>query len=505
MFRFATHDELYLAVMQVFGEANDRLVTALTFDEVLSGLREVGWFDPVPGDRLDRALGQLCEWGLLDRVQNHGAHYATAEEYERKNLQYSLTKRGEAAFEGVQHALYLLASSGALQSAVLDAIAAHLDDLYGLLRDPASDNRRIFTTLAGLEGHLDALRTNTKQFNGELQRLLRDDAADLATFDEVKRATVAYLEEFVTDLDVRKHAIAAAIARVEELGVAVLHTRALAGADLPVLPGAADPAPRWLAQRQAKWDGLHRWFAPLDGSLPAVETLQDIARRAIVSLLRVLERFGEARRRSASTIQDFRTLARWFSACPTDEDAHRLFNAAFGLWPARHAHLALDDSDEVPAATPWHAAPRVPVSPLLRTHGVTEKAARTARVRDVAEIRRRRRARALRERAELEAAWARLATDGTVRLSTFGELDHATFARLLHLLGRALSVRPGRDGLRRATTTDGRLEVTLRDPGDGRTATIRTPSGEFTGPDYAVEIRSPLREIRRESRDEEAL
>ncbi|KWX01828.1 Uncharacterized protein LI90_2860 [Carbonactinospora thermoautotrophica] len=101
MFRFATHDELYLAVMQVFGEANDRLVTALTFDEVLSGLREVGWFDPVPGDRLDRALGQLCEWGLLDRVQNHGAHYATAEEYERKNLQYSLTKRGEAAFEGV--------------------------------------------------------------------------------------------------------------------------------------------------------------------------------------------------------------------------------------------------------------------------------------------------------------------------------------------------------------------------------------------------------------------
>src|SRR5918992_5037569 len=32
MFRFATHDELYLTVMQVFGEANERLVTALTFD-----------------------------------------------------------------------------------------------------------------------------------------------------------------------------------------------------------------------------------------------------------------------------------------------------------------------------------------------------------------------------------------------------------------------------------------------------------------------------------------
>lgn len=35
LFRFATTDELYLAVMQVFGDANDRLITALNLDEVL--------------------------------------------------------------------------------------------------------------------------------------------------------------------------------------------------------------------------------------------------------------------------------------------------------------------------------------------------------------------------------------------------------------------------------------------------------------------------------------
>src|SRR5256885_9987575 len=53
------------------------------------------------------------------------------------------------------------------QTAVLDAIAQHLDDLYRLLDDDASSDRRIYATLAGLEGHLDALRTNTKRFNGD--------------------------------------------------------------------------------------------------------------------------------------------------------------------------------------------------------------------------------------------------------------------------------------------------------------------------------------------------
>ncbi|HJQ48315.1 MAG TPA: hypothetical protein VJ870_18635 [Amycolatopsis sp.] len=38
--------------------------------------------------------------------------------------------------------------------------------------------------------------------NGELQRLLRAENADHSTFYEVKSATSAYLEEFLTNLDV---------------------------------------------------------------------------------------------------------------------------------------------------------------------------------------------------------------------------------------------------------------------------------------------------------------
>jgi uncharacterized protein (TIGR02677 family) len=491
MFRFTTGDraELYSAILQAFGEANERLETALGMEEVRERLRTVGWFGALADEELLESLKQLVRWQLLDVIQNHAENYRTAEEYERRNLQYSLTRRGEAAFAGVQHALAVLVSTGALQTAVLDAIADRLDALYALLIDPGSADRRVFSTLQELEAHLDALRNNTKQFNGELQRLLRAESADVATFQEVKAATVAYLQEFLTNLDQRAHAIAAAVARIEDQGVSLLHHRALLGAELP--PGAGDDAgASWLEHRRARWDGLRAWFRPADGAPPRAEQLHNVARRAIVTLLQVLDRIAESRRRSSGAVQDFRELARWFAMAPEENDLHRLWSAAFGLGSARHAHLAHPDPELVPVAASWADAPPVEVSALLRSSGRTERFTRTGKVRDVAATRAARAERARLERAEMEAAWHQLRTDGTVRLSDFGTLDHTVFERLLELLGKALAAPAGSSGARRGVTGDGRVEILLWPPGDGRTATLTTSRGRLSGPDFVVEVRA---------------
>jgi hypothetical protein len=86
---------------------------------------------------------------------------------------------GRSGVRRVQHALTMLTSAGALQTAVPDAIVDRLGELGELLADadPAR-NRRIFTSLQELEGHLDGLRNNTKQFNGELPLLLSVPTAD---------------------------------------------------------------------------------------------------------------------------------------------------------------------------------------------------------------------------------------------------------------------------------------------------------------------------------------
>ncbi|MFG2226343.1 TIGR02677 family protein [Streptomyces sp. NPDC048644] len=489
MFRFTTGErsDLYGAVLGAFGAAGEHLETALGLDDVRERLRTVGWLAAVEDEELHDVLKKLVDWELLDRVHNHAENYRTAEEYERRNLQYSLTRRGEAALAGVRHALEVLASTGALQTAVLEAIADRLDELCLLSDETALGDRRIFTTLRELEGHLEALVENTKAFNAELQRLLRAEGTDLEVFREVKAATVAYLQEFLVNLDRRGQAVAAAVGRVEERGVSLLRERALRGAELPPVAGE-DPVPGWLESRRARWAGLRAWFLPDDGARPRIEQLHDIARRAIVSLLQVLERINESRRRSSSAVQDFRELARWFAAAPGEEDLHRLWSAAFGLGPARHAHLAHSDPELIPSVLPWSQAPPVEVSALLRTSGRTERFTRTAKVRDIAAVKAERAERARAERAELALAWRGLETDGPMRLSSFGELDPVVFERLLDLLGRALSAGQDTTGLRRATTGDGRVEIVLSPPPDHRTAVLRTAKGALSGPDYIVHI-----------------
>jgi uncharacterized protein (TIGR02677 family) len=499
MFRFTIGERaaLYLSMLHAFGEANEQLETSLSLDDVRARLRSAGWLEALDDDDLTAALGQLRDWSLVDVIQNHAENYRTASEYERRNLQYSLTRQGEAALAGVVHAMTVLVSTGALQTAVLDAISDRLADLVHELEH--GSDRRVFTALTELEGHLEALRANTRQFNGELQRLLRDDGADLATFHDVKAATVAYLQEYLTSLDHRSHVIATRISQVEELGVGLLHKRALAGAELPQLAGP-DPAPAWLEHRRARWAGLRAWFRPADGAAPRVDQLRLVARRAIITLLQVLDRINESRRRTSSAAADLRELARWFTVLNEQDDLHRLWSTVFGLSPARHAHLSHPDPEHVGPSCSWREAPPVAVSPLLRSAGRSERFSRTGRVRDVTEVRAARAERARAERAELEAAWDMLSTGGKVRLSQFGRLEHALFERLLELLGRALAASPGRSGWRRGTTTDGRIQIILKPPADAAIARLETPCGAFTGPDYEIEISAagsrPLRAAR---------
>ncbi|WP_432033937.1 DUF2397 family protein [Streptomyces antibioticus] len=90
-----------------------------------------------------------------------------------------------------------------------------------------------------------------------------------------------------------------------------------------------------------------------DGARPRIEHLHDVARRAIVSLLQVLERINESWRRTSGAVQGFREPARRFAAAPTEKDPHRRarrWSGAFGLGSARHAHLAHADTELISSA-----------------------------------------------------------------------------------------------------------------------------------------------------------
>ncbi|HEX8868338.1 MAG TPA: TIGR02677 family protein [Lentzea sp.] len=449
LFRFTTADgaELHTAVLRAFGVANERLETSLTLDDVQLRLRDVGWAEQVTDEELTKSLSALRQWGLVDSNQHL----------------YGLTKHGEAAYAGVRHAIETLTSSGALQTAVLDAIADRLQEL---------STPRAFAALMELEGHVQALQTNTARFNADLQRLLREEH-DLATFQDVKRTTITYLKDFISDLDARKHRIRAAIDEVP----ATTFERAKDAAGLY-------HDDDWMQQRQERWQSLKSWFHDTPSK---ADELQDVARKAIVQLLRVLDRISE-RKRPTNTAADFKALAHWFARTSTEDEAHELFNAAFGLFPARHAHLAHADGELIPSGEPWHNTPPVDVSPQLRATGKQEHIGSTGKIRNVEEVRRNRREQAEKERAELEHAWRQIQTDGPVRISTLTSLDHDTFHRLIDLVGRALGSDPDSTGTRVAGTSDGRMQINLRNARGW--ATITTQKGTLSGPDYVIDVQN---------------
>ncbi len=489
LFRFTTTTlrELHVALMSAFQDASV-LAPALNLDQVRTALASVGWDEPIDDDTLGAALASLVGWELLDATQDHGAQYATPSEFERKNLQWSLTRRGEAAIGGVLHALDSLRRAVGLQPAVLDAIGDGLGDLADLLTQHGDEvPPRLHLRLAEIENHLSSLIHSVRQFNGHLQRLLRDDATDDVVFLDIKRRTITYLEEYVEGVERAQRRLVTAIERVEAGGMAVLFDRALVGANLAPV-GGTDPGPEWLAERARRWDALRVWFVGEADAHPRLDGLLEIARTAILELLRVLERRWDNRRRSASVAHDFRRLAALFAAAPGDAEAHRLFGAAFGLWSARHAHLVSVDGEARASTTSWAVSVPVEVAPTLRRSGTMTNRGRVRPIADPSALRATRQATeaaALAEHHELRAA---LETDGSVRLSTFTKLAPETFTELLALLAVALEALPGSDGVRRATSIDGRVEVELADPNDDVEAVLAVEHGTLRSPDFHVSV-----------------
>lgn len=492
LFRFTTDSadaaelrDLYLALMTAF-ERSAVLAPVLNVEGVRAALTEAHWFDPVTDERLVQALGALVRWGLLDVTQDHSAHYATPEEFERRNLQWSLTPKGEAAIAGVHAALDSLRHVASLQPAVLDRIGDDQAEIAAHLAAPAttSTDEDVYFRLANIETQLAGLIVNVRQFNRALQQLVGQNATDDA-FVEVKRHTITYLEEFVDGVE---RPIRRIHDGIEAIGGSTsdLFDRAVRGARLPPATDD-DPTVPWIAERHRHWDALRSWFAPATGTRPRVTGMIDLARTAINQLLRVLERRHAERRRSASLADDFRALAGLFATAATTDDAHRLYGAAFGMWPARHAHLPSVDGTARRPHDPWGATEPVEVAPALRTTGTVTNRGRPRPVRDPAAHRAARLLAETERMLESQRVLDALHTDGEVRLSTLVELDTEPFAELFSLIGLALDAERSSDDTHRAQSVDGRVEIVLGRP-DG-TATVTTATGTMTAPDFVVDIR----------------
>lgn len=494
LFRHVSADKapLYRAVMEAFAAAKRRYLPYLRADEVQS---EAAWPGEPPSlDEVSAMLAQLADWGNLE-AQPDTARVSSIEDFYRARFLYRLSRGGEATETAMAAFAQAMQRRGELQTVALEDIHHRLGTLLALAAETVPDAAKVHEVLRDLAGRFDDLTENAQSFMAGIARTLELQQADLQAVLAYKQRLIDYLNRFIGDLVERSAAIARRIASLSDRIDPLLWqaaNRELRDAAPDNVHAQADLLAQRVAAWRARWRGLSRWFVAEDHEPAQSGLLRAKAVAAIPQLLEAVAALNERRGGRSDRSADFRILACWFADTTTDDEAHRLWRAAFALHPARHLALPPQEDGtawhDIPASTSWAEVPPIRIHPRLIERGEFAPRGPAPRIRDRNEERAKLAEFVAREHAEVEAARRRLANGRPMKLSELGQLDRHAFRLFLALLGEALAVQASPDAAVSRTTADGLLHVRLEPLGAESRAEIATDAGVFAGRDHIVTI-----------------
>jgi uncharacterized protein (TIGR02677 family) len=472
LFAFATADKRgeYLWVLRAFDHARAAYVVLLHASDVAETLTRFPDAPRLSATEIGPLLEQLHQWGVLERSYD-GTRAATLAEYRNRHFVYQFLQSGYHAYRAVSEVLGTRLDTAALSRLVLPELLADLQALAQANR--TGDAEKVYRILNRLDTALSELAERAAHFYLTLGDLVRTTEATPESFLAHKDALLAHMREFSMDLARFAPRLAAAIAEVQDTGVEEMIARAGA-CDERVLLSLADREEDW----RDRWRGLCGWFvaaADLGAEAPSsnteAERLRDATMSAIAAVLSLLRRVTETRRGGVSRESALRHLAGWFTATPTAESAHALFDAVFGLGRPRHLSMEHPDADVIPPHRSWWDAPPLEISRTLAETGRPPAPGAPSRIaRNDAGIRRLRQAQLDAQRARAAAAQSLASAD--VHERVLGEGETEVLLRLLDAASTAWVPVSGRTG-----TTGSDSGVTLTVSVHPGSTVVRTTRG----------------------------
>lgn len=464
---------LYAAVLGVLAAAKDRYEVQVRTEEIQRELAANG----VDTGTLGTALEQLKDWGAVTWTQDT-SRVARLEDFNRRRELWQLTAAGAVAHEAVLRVLGAAEQAGSLQRALFRDIRENLVALGAAL--DAGDATATYLRMRDLDGALRDLAANARDFHATMAELRQEHEVAPERFLAYKHLLIDYLQQFLDDLFRYRVQIAAQVAEIEGRGLDRLVDLAAAGDDSAGLFADADLSARW----RERWRGLAGWFRVGGDRGPAgAEELAAATTRAIRDLMALLRKLTESATRPITRSSELLHLARWFARSEPAE-AHRLFDAAFGLAPPHHLGQEEHDGERTPAATSWWDAPPVEVPVALREHGRRAPAPPPSAAADFSQAKARLAAEHEARRSARVAAAARL----TARPIEGRSLTAGEFALLLELLDRGLHQRPLAGEFKVEVEAEGvRLMLATADG----TARVATTSGVLTLEGIELEVHRP--------------
>src|SRR6201996_2974478 len=406
------------------------LLTDLSASEVAGQLAERDVC--MSRDTAEARCKQLADWGnLVPSIRD--ARVATVAEYIRSRSRYQVSKLGGRLHRQAVEILHTTDGAREVARELLGQIVQSLDRILAMLDDGNA------LDADALAGEVTTVFNNQRVFTDSVRDFYAYLAGILSRYDlggeeyaQFKELLLVYIDLITADVNRHAPAVAHRAALVLERADPLLE--ALASLPWLALPDGTQ-AERAQGRTRKDWAGLAAWYDESYGA-SGPEQLRGAARQALGQLITNAKRLLDSSGTGFSRRADFLRLTRWFAAAD-DEQAHRLYNAVFAAYPARHLLFGPDEPDPRvgPTTSWWHTEP-VPIPVSWRERGDRTMRGRTSRVPDPTADRLRLTAEAEREAEQRQAAAAELALAGALHGVT---ISPAARDLLLELVGALLA------------------------------------------------------------------
>lgn len=469
LYRYVTAEKYaaeYLAIMRLF---TSTMLTDLSAAEVAAQLADAGVV--LSADEVESRCRQLEQWGNLVRSVRD-ARVATVADYLRSRSRFQVSKLGGRVHRQVDEILRATEGAREVARELLGGMVETLGRIITQVTTRPVEAEAIAADVTTVFASQRLFTESIRDFYAYLHNVLSRYDLLGEEYAGFKALLLEYVDLISADVALHTPAVTGALDQLTPY----LDTLLDALATLPALtnPDGSD-AERSPGRSRADWEDLAAWYSGRAGR-SGPQQLRNAAERALAQLLSNAKRMLAAAGTGVSRRADMLRLAAWFAAADAEE-AHRLFNAAFGSYSVRH--LALGPEEPNPRAgalTSWWDDDPVEVPVSLRERGDRAVRGRTSRVPDPGLDRE-----ALLAEARAEAERAHAAAAELVAVGGLGGAHLSPAARDL-LLDRLADLLSGFQELTEtAELADSDLGFALRaDPQPGTATVVHAADGTLS-------------------------
>ena len=358
----------YRAIMRLFFREYEKMRFQLYKEDILDLLHRQEEFANYTMAQLIQDLDALVGWKNLTPLQDPRKVYTIAD-YKNKQYRYTMSEYAVEIERLTVRLENLFLESGNLSTNLFRRLADNLEEAETVDRRKGKEINEWWNNLQEdfrrlNQNYQDYLR---EFYSGRAEKLLKS-----VEFIIHKDRFIAYLKEFVQEMQVHSGRIAGIIKRRESvIENSLLEKVVLSEMEIPRAlsqerEGREDEI---RDQVYGKWESLKGWFLAGDGreceSSKVLAITNDIIRSMIqnAALIVQLQNWGVSRK------EDYRNMVRMFLNCATMEDAHKLSAHLFGIQQIEHFKIRDErETDSINQSVYEEAPSQVYLKPHTRTY-----------------------------------------------------------------------------------------------------------------------------------------